>query len=211
MQNLELIEKKTIMFAVMVVLFYILSFSLAAEDTTFSADYLKKRRSYLEWHQALGLATWVSWLATNMAGEVEYKEKYSLYKLYNRLPNYILSSYLLEPSNDKLLLYALSKQSYEEPTGNHGKLGFLTFTLYSATAILSFMAPKKIDTGPQKGWSTIFSHKAMIFIHLPCMLALPYLGEKAVHDASAQGLTDMRNVGWLGFGALSLSIATFYF
>ncbi|MCB1191446.1 MAG: hypothetical protein H7A23_19545 [Leptospiraceae bacterium] len=193
------------------ILLCLFTFSLYAEEKSISSKYLKKRRSYLEWHQALGLATWVSWLATNVAGEASYKEEYSKYKLSRRLPNYILTSYLMAPSDDKLLLYAMSKRGYEEPMGNHGKLGFLTFTLYGATAFLSFMAPKKVDVTPQKGWSTIFTHKAMIFIHLPCMLALPYLGEKAVHNASAQGLTDMRNVGWLGFAALSVSIATFYF
>ena len=46
----------------------------------------------------------------------------------------------------------------------------------------------------------------MIFIHLPAMLALPYIGAN-LH--TAQDVDRMREIGWLGFSALTISIEAF--
>jgi hypothetical protein len=183
---------------------------LNAEPVSQNRESLNSRRTYLNWHQGLGLAAWGSWLATNIAGEAKYNEDKNFYKLRDTLPSQILTSYLIEPSNDKLLLYTITKNYHEEGTSEHGKLAYLTVGLYSASAYLAFMAPGKIDDTRTEGWSTIFTHKAMIFVHLPAMLALPSLGQKLEHG-SAQDLENMRNVGWLGFSALTISIASFYF
>ncbi len=184
--------------------------TLFSQTITQNRESLNSRRTYLNWHQGLGLAAWGSWLATNIAGEAKYNEDKSFYKLRDTLPSQILTSYLIEPTNDKLLLYTITKNYHEEGTSEHGKLAYLTVGLYSASAYFAFMAPGKIDDTRTEGWSTIFTHKAMIFVHLPAMLALPSLGQKLEHG-SAQDLENMRNVGWLGFSALSISIASFYF
>ena len=102
------------------------------------AEEVSTRRTYLNWHQGLGLATWVSWLATNIAGEEEYKEKYKFYKLRDNLPNQLLAYYAVEPSNDKLFLYYVVKNFEEKEHSSHGQLGYLTFGLYTATAAFSF-------------------------------------------------------------------------
>lgn len=183
---------------------------LNAEPTPQNRESLNSRRTYLNWHQGLGLAAWGSWLATNLAGEAKYNEDKFFYKLRDTLPSQILTSYLIEPSNDKLLLYTITKNYHEEGTSEHGKLAYLTVGLYSASAYFAFMAPGKIDDTRTEGWSTIFTHKAMIFVHLPAMLALPSLGQKLEHG-TAQDLENMRNVGWLGFSAFTISIASFYF
>ncbi len=184
--------------------------TLFSQTITQNRESLNSRRTYLNWHQGLGLAAWGSWLATNLAGEASYNEDKPLYKLRDTLPSQILTSYLLEPTNDKLLLYTITKNYHEEGTSEHGKLAYLTVGLYSASAYFAFMAPGKIEDTRTEGWNTIFTHKAMIFIHLPAMLLLPSLGQKLEHG-TAQDLENMRNVGWLGFSALSISIASFYF
>lgn len=164
----------------------------------------------MNWHQGLGFATWASWLATNLAGEGNYNEDKQFYKLRDTLPNQILTSYLAQPSDDKLLLYSIVKNYHEEGTSQHGQLAYLTVGLYTATAFLSFAAPAKLENEPTEGWSTILTHKSMIFLHLPAMLLLPSLGQKLEHGTYGD-LQNMRNVGWLGFSALTVSIATFYF
>ncbi len=186
------------------------SSKLSAEPISQNKESLNSRRTYLNWHQGLGLAAWGSWLATNIAGEAKYNEDKAFYKLRDTLPSQILNSYLLEPSNDKLLYYTIAKNYHEEGTSEHGKLAYLTVGLYSASAYFAFMAPGKIEDTRTEGWSTIFTHKAMIFVHLPTILVLPSLGQKLEHG-TAQDLENMRNVGWLGFSALSISIASFYF
>jgi hypothetical protein len=202
--------KSTFWISVYVFLNLMTNSILNAEPTSQNRETLNTRRTYLNWHQGLGLAAWGSWLATNIAGEAKYNEDKFFYKLRDTLPSQILTSYLIEPSNDKLLLYTITKNYHEEGTSEHGKLAYLTVGLYSASAYFAFMAPGKIDDTRTEGWSTIFTHKAMIFIHLPAMLALPSLGQKLEHG-TAQDLENMRNVGWLGFSALTISIASFYF
>jgi hypothetical protein len=202
--------KSTFWISVYVFLNLMTNSILNAEPTSQNRETLNTRRTYLNWHQGLGLAAWGSWLATNIAGEAKYNEDKFFYKLRDTLPSQILTSYLIEPSNDKLLLYTITKNYHEEGTSEHGKLAYLTVGLYSASAYFAFMAPGKIDDTRTEGWSTIFTHKAMIFVHLPAMLALPSLGQKLEHG-TAQDLENMRNVGWLGFSALTISIASFYF
>lgn len=188
------------------VFLFIYSFSFS---TVFSEESSNtKRRSYLNWHQGLGLATWVSWLATNLAGEAAYKEDYKFYKLRDTLPNQILAAYAVEPTNDKLFIYYAVKNFEEKGGSTHGQLGYLTFGLYTASAAFAFLSPAKTDNSPEEGWNTIWTHKSMIFIHLPAMLALPYIGAN-MH--TAKDVDNMRAIGWIGFSALSVSIATFYF
>ncbi|MBP7284059.1 MAG: hypothetical protein KBA66_20920 [Leptospiraceae bacterium] len=186
------------------ILIYIFTVSNTFSEETSNT----KRRTYLNWHQGLGLATWVSWLATNLAGEEEYREKYKFYQLRDNLPNQLLAYYAVEPSNDKLLLYYVVKNFEEKEHSTHGQLGYLTFGLYTASAAFAFLSPAKIDNSPEEGWNTIWTHKSMIFIHLPAMLALPYIGAN-MH--TAKDVDNMRAIGWIGFSALSVSIATFYF
>ena len=172
------------------------------------SDEISSRRSYLNWHQGLGLATWGTWLATNIAGEQKYKEEHGYFELRDKLPNQILTSYLIQPSNDKLLLYYAIKNFEEEGHSSHGQLGALTFVLYSATASMAFLSPGRLNDVPEEGWTTMFTHKSMIFIHLPAMISLAYLGSNL---EEARDLENMRNIGWAGFSALTVSLATFYF
>ena len=190
---------------------FVSTIPIHSQDRNSSQNSISTRRTFLNWHQGLGLATWSAWLATNLAGEGKYNEDKNFYKLRDNLPDQILTSYLIQPSNDKLFLYSVVKNFREEEgLSQHGQLAYLTFGLYSATAIMAFTAPSKIEDNRTEGWSTILTHKSMIFIHLPAMLMLPTLGQKLEHGTYAD-LQNMRNVGWLGFSALTVSIATFYF
>jgi hypothetical protein len=92
---------------------------LNAEPVSQNKDSLNSRRTYLNWHQGLGLAAWGSWLATNIAGEAKYNEDKAFYKLRDTLPSQILNSYLLEPSNDKILYYTIAKNYHEEAEHEH--------------------------------------------------------------------------------------------
>ena len=167
-----------------------------------------KRKNYLNWHQTLGLAAWASWLATNLAGE---QARGSFKKEYEPYANL---AFLLNPSQNGPLYYYIMKSSPWDSSDYqrrlHATLGLTTFALYSATAFFSFTAPSKEDTAPEPGWSSIFTHKAMILIHLPAMLAMPYYSSQ-IHSKGPEAVNGMRNAGWIGFSALSIAMFTFYF
>ena len=169
---------------------------------------LSKRKNYLSWHQTMGLVTWASWLATNLAGE---QARGSFRKEYEPYANL---AFLLNPSQNAPLYYYIMKSSPWDSDDSqrrlHSTLGLTTFALYSATAFLSFTAPSKEDTAPEPGWSSIFTHKAMILIHLPAMLAMPYYSSQ-IHSRGPEAVNGMRNAGWIGFSALSIAMFTFYF
>jgi hypothetical protein len=169
-------------------------------------DTVQRRRSMLEWHQITGFATWGFWLATNIAGE-QAKDSYR--KEYEPLANIVLLS---NPAQNGILYYAIMDSSPWESKSSHGHepLAAATFLLYGATAGLSFLSPSKLQADREEGWSSIFTHKAMIFIHLPSMIGLAALGPQ-IETGGPKTLQQMQNVGWLGFGALTVAIATFYF
>ncbi|TGM98805.1 hypothetical protein [Leptospira dzoumogneensis] len=181
-------------------------------NTTGSKDLQKEkervelRRSLLDWHQGLGLATWMFWLATNIVGEQALS---NLKREYEPYANYLLIS---DPQKNLILYTALMKASPwdSESSGSmHSALAGTTFALYTITAGLAFFSPSK-SLEREPGLSTIFTHKAMIWIHLPAMLALPFIGER-ISKEGPSAANEMRAVGWAGFGAFSVSIAVFYF
>lgn len=167
---------------------------------------IERRRSFLEWHQLTGFATWGLWLATNLAGE---KAKDSYKKEYEPIANVVL---LANPNQNALLYYGIMQVSPYDSKGGatHGSLAGATFLMYSITAGLAFFSPSKLQSDREEGWTTIFTHKAAIFVHLPSMLALASLGSQ-VQKGGPHVINEMQTIGWVGFGALSLSIATFYF
>ncbi|MGJ4747274.1 hypothetical protein ACQV5M_13015 [Leptospira sp. SA-E8] len=176
------------------------------KDLQKEKERLELRRSLLDWHQGLGLLTWGFWLATNLAGEQALS---NLKREYEPYANYLL---ITDPQRNLLLYTALMKSSPwdSESSGSaHAALAGTTFTLYALTAGLAFFSPSKtLEREP--GLSTIFTHKAMIWIHLPAMLALPFIGER-ISKEGPSAANEMRAVGWAGFGAFSVSIAVFYF
>lgn len=105
---------------------------------------LSKRKNYLSWHQTMGLVTWASWLATNLAGE---QARGSFRKEYEPYANL---AFLLNPSQNAPLYYYIMKSSPWDSDDSqrrlHSTLGLTTFALYSATAFLSFTAQPKEET-----------------------------------------------------------------
>ncbi|WP_246048800.1 hypothetical protein [Leptospira sarikeiensis] len=169
-------------------------------------DNIETRRSMLDWHQKLGLLTWGFWLATNIVGEQALS---NLKREYEPFANYLLLS---DPQKNAPLYLALMNVSpwdSESSGSSHASLAYTTFTLYSITAVLAFFSPSK-TIEREYGLNTIFTHKAMIWIHLPAMLSMPFLGEKISKEGPSAAET-MRTVGWAAFGAFSVSIAVFYF
>ncbi|TGL36448.1 hypothetical protein EHQ52_00810 [Leptospira koniambonensis] len=176
------------------------------KDLQKEKERVELRRSMLDWHQVLGLATWAFWLTTNLVGEQALS---NLKKEYEPYANYLLIS---DPQKNLLLYTALMKASpwdSESSGSSHAALAGTTFTLYAITAGLAFFSPSK-SLEREPGLSTIFTHKAMIWIHLPAMLALPLIGER-ISKEGPSAANEMRAVGWAGFGAFSVSIAVFYF
>ena len=176
------------------------------KDLQKQKERVELRRSMLDWHQGLGLLTWGFWLATNLVGEQALS---NLKREYEPYANFLLIS---DPQKNLLLYTALMKSSPwdSESSGSmHSTLAGTTFTLYAITAGLAFFSPSK-SLEREPGLNTIFTHKAMIWIHLPAMLALPFIGER-ISKEGPSAANEMRAVGWAGFGAFSVSIAVFYF
>lgn len=169
-------------------------------------DRLELRRSFLNWHQGLGLLTWGFWLATNLAGERALSH---LHREYQPFADFVL----LSNPQQNLAAYNLILNASPwtgDPGGNtHKSLAGTTFTLYALTAGLAFLAPSNTLVR-EPGLTTIFTHKAMIWIHLPAMLALPFLGQE-IPKGGPGAAHRMEVVGWTGFAAFTISIATFYF
>ncbi len=176
------------------------------EERKKERDTLETRRSLLTWHQGLGLLTWGFWLATNIAGEQALS---NLHKEYEPLANLLLAS---NPQQNQLAyLFLMNASPWDADPGGtaHKSLAGATFSLYALTAGLAFFSPSKtLEREP--GLSTIFTHKALIWIHLPAMLALPFIGQQIPKDGHPAANT-MRAVGWTGFTAFTISIAVFYF
>ncbi|TGJ99741.1 hypothetical protein EHO59_15100 [Leptospira semungkisensis] len=181
----------------------------STEDRQKEKESLETRRSLLNWHQGLGLLTWGFWLATNLAGERSLSH---LHKEYQPFADYLL---IQDPHNthNSYTAYTLLMNASPwdgDPGGStHKSLAGTTFTLYALTAGLAFFSPsKKLEREP--GLSTIFTHKALIWVHLPAMLALPFIGEQIPKHGPSAAHT-MEAVGWTGFAAFTMSIAVFYF
>ncbi len=177
-----------------------------SKDLQKERERVELRRSLLDWHQGLGLLTWGFWLATNIVGEQALS---NLKREYEPYANYLLIS---DPQKNLPLYTALMKSSpwdSESSGSSHAALAGTTFTLYAITAGLAFFSPSK-SLEREPGLNTIFTHKAMIWIHLPAMLALPFIGER-ISKEGPSAANEMRAVGWAGFSAFSVSIAVFYF
>lgn len=179
---------------------------------TYDAKSIKLRRKMLEWHQVTGFLTWFSWLATNVAGERAEKSYHKEFEPYAR------AMLVLNPMNDtsqsyllyQFILHVSPWDSSDSQHREHVQLAYTTVSLYAVTAGLAFLSPTPVNLDREPGWSTIFTHKSMILIHLPSMLALPFLGAK-IHQGGPEAVQRMQYVGWTGFSALSIAIATFYF
>jgi hypothetical protein len=128
---------------------------------------------------------------------------------YEPLANIALLS---NPSQNGLLYYGIMNASPwdSKSASTHKSLAAATFLMYSATAGLAFFSPGKLQPDREEGWTSIFTHKAMIFIHLPSMIGLAVLGGQ-VEKGGPHTVHQMQNVGWLGFSAITVAIATFYF
>ncbi|EPG67209.1 hypothetical protein [Leptospira wolffii] len=177
-----------------------------AEERKKERETIETRRTLLNWHQGLGLLTWGFWLATNLAGE---KSLSHLHKEYEPFATFFLAQN--PQQNLPVYTYLMQVSPWDgDPGGStHKSLAGTTFTLYALTAGLAFFSPSK-SFEREEGLSTIFTHKAMIWIHLPAMLALPFIGQQIPKDGHSAADT-MRTVGWAGFSAFTVSIAVFYF
>ena len=183
-----------------------------SKQSNYDNKSIKRRRNMLEWHQILGIATWFSWLATNLSGERAEK---SFYKEYEP---YAIAVLVLNPTGNSTQSYFLYQtmmnaspwDSTDSLKRQHTQLAYTTFSLYALTAGLAFLSPSSVSLEREEGWSTIFTHKAMIFIHLPAMLALPILGAET-HRNGPEAVHKMQAVGWTGFSALSIALVAFYF
>ncbi|PJZ69458.1 hypothetical protein CH373_15290 [Leptospira perolatii] len=167
---------------------------------------IQTRRSMLTWHQGLGMLTWTFWLAANLSGENALRH---LKREYEPFANYLL----LSNPNQNALAYSLlihaSPWDSETPGSIHKSLAYTAFGLYLTTATMAIFAPTRpLEREP--GLTTIFTHRAMILIHLPAMLSLPFIGMDIAKEGPSAAHR-MQAVGWAGWGALSVAIAVFYF
>lgn len=126
---------------------------------------------------------------------------------------------LKDPTNNAGLYFALkANEEWEAKRSGdlHKNLAMATFSMYAITAGLAFFSPSKIDTdvenetdGPRI-YSPIFAHKAMIPIHLASMLLLPGLGAR-IEKEGPRAAHQMEQVGWAGFGAMSIALLVITF
>ncbi len=128
--------------------------------------------------------------------------------------NSISADYLLlkDPTNNAPLYFALkSNEEWEaRKSGSmHRNLASATFAMYAVTASLAYIAPSRIETEESDSSPRVFSpllaHKAMIPIHLLSMLMLPSLGMQ-IGKEGPHAAQQMSDVGWAGFGALSVAV-----
>jgi hypothetical protein len=77
---------------------------------------------------------------------------------------------------------ALTAKEGEAAPETHEILGMTTAAVYFTTAYFSLTAPD--SKSPNKVWN-IKIHKAMAFIHFPCMVLLPFAGPDASKDYKA--------------------------
>jgi hypothetical protein len=184
----------------------------SSKPLNYDTQSIKRRRNMLDWHQIAGIATWFSWLATNIAGENAAKNYHREFEPYAR------AMLILNPTQNStqsfmLYQYIMNVSPWDTSDSQrrqHSELAYTTFTLYAVTASLAFLSPSSVNLEREPGWSTIFTHKAMIFIHLPAMLALPVLGADTKTGGPAS-VHRMQEVGWTGFSALSVAMFAFYF
>ncbi|WP_425269823.1 hypothetical protein [Leptospira perdikensis] len=124
---------------------------------------------------------------------------------------------LKDPTNNAGLYLALKANEEWETKHSaamHKNLAMATFSMYAITASLAFFSPSKIeseteDDGPRI-YSPIFAHKAMIPIHLASMLLLPGLGAR-IEKEGPRAAHQMEQVGWTGFGAMSIALLVITF
>ncbi|TGK23799.1 hypothetical protein EHO98_03820 [Leptospira stimsonii] len=132
--------------------------------------------------------------------------------------NSIAADYFLlkDPANNLPLYLALKSQEEWEAKNSgsfHKQLAYATFGMYALTAGLAYFAPKRIVDSEDSDvniYSPILAHKALIPIHLAAMLLLPSLGQR-IEKHGPEAARDMQQVGWAGFGALSLSLLVITF
>ncbi|TGK33425.1 hypothetical protein EHQ12_06705 [Leptospira gomenensis] len=132
--------------------------------------------------------------------------------------NSIAADYLLlkDPASNFPLYLALKSQEEWEAKhsgSSHKQFAYAAFGMYFLTAGLAYFAPKRIVDSEDSDvniYSPIFAHKALIPIHLASMLLLPALGQRIEKDGP-DAVRDMQQVGWIGFGAFSLSLLVITF
>lgn len=210
-----------------IVIFFVLVYSLFSENS----NYNSLRREMLTYHQLFGMLTWVSWLATNLYGEQAIKTMYRTsdqisrvillsnpypynsdflyYVSLNELYRKNLSWYYLiskEPQNLFYWFLRINDEWYSKKSGEvHKNLARTTFGLYTITAILAFTAPESsFKENSYSGIPPILIHKAMIPIHLFSMIGLYAISQK-IEKKGPEYAVRMQNLGWIGFGALSIA------
>ncbi|WP_207763500.1 hypothetical protein [Leptospira meyeri] len=128
--------------------------------------------------------------------------------------------FLLKDPTSNAGLYLALKANEEWETRHsaamHKNLAMATFSMYVITASLAFFSPSKIESeseneedGPRI-YSPILAHKAMIPIHLASMLLLPGLGAR-IEREGPRAAHQMEQVGWTGFGAMSIALLVITF
>jgi hypothetical protein len=131
----------------------------------------------------------------------------------------IAADYLLlkDPVNNAPLYFALkSNEEWEakHSASLHRNLASATFGMYALTAGLAYFAPSRIESEDSSSGSRIYSpliaHKAMIPVHLLSMLMLPSLGMK-IGKEGPHAAQQMSDLGWAGFGALSIAVLVITF
>jgi len=179
--------------------------TIPSQTTTPDDGTTSLRREMLQWHQIAGMATWGLWLATNIEGE---RALHTLRRKFEPEANYLLLS---NPQENLLLYYATLQQSEWESTSGlstHRNLAYATVSAYALTAALSMLAPSRVRESDE--FDTISAHKLLALVHLAAIASLPTLGRQIERGGPAAAQR-MKNVGWAGFGALTMSIAVFYF
>jgi len=159
----------------------------------------------LQYHQIAGMATWGLWLATNLKGE---EAIHSLKRTAELPANALL---LANPQQNWPLYYIMMEKSqWKARRGGsaHRSLASLTVGAYALTAGLSLLAPSRARETDE--FDSVSAHKLLALVHFAALASMPMLGKKIEHKGPAAART-MQNVGWAGFGSLSVAVAVFYF
>lgn len=163
------------------------------------------RHDMLQWHQISGMAAWGLWLATNLKGEEAIR---SLRRTQEPAANLLL---LANPEQNWPLYQLIMDRSEwkaKRGGGAHRSLAGLTVGAYALTAGLALLSPPRARETEE--FDSVSAHKLLALVHFAALASMPALGKKIEHKGPAAARR-MQQVGWAGFGTLTVAVAVFYF
>jgi uncharacterized membrane protein len=190
----------------LLILILLCSFTpLLAENQSDEVKNQMLRHDMLQWHQISGMAAWGLWLATNLKGEEAIR---SLRRTQEPAANLVLLSNPEQNWPLYRLMMDRSEWKAKRGGGAHRALAGLTVGAYALTAGLALLSPSRARETDE--FDSVSAHKLLALVHFAALASMPALGKKIEHKGPGAARR-MQQVGWAGFGTLTVAVAVFYF